>query len=181
MEKFVLTEKIMTNAKTYMSLAEKKDLAKDVALHCIDFIADKSNAPATTFLPFPRIVGENVALKLMLLQNVLLGHYLDIEVDIEKDAWESYDYYGGQHLINQIERYKADAKLKCKAFDLLADYKEFERMVNVEIYNLKILENDVLTRINKTIAVFATPEVLDNFTKQLKDIIENNKEQLAEA
>ena len=183
MEKFVLTKETMDKAITYMPLADKQQLAREVAEHCIDFVATRLQRENTPMLlATPQIKGENVALKLMLLQNVLLGHYLDIEIDVEKDAWETYDYYGGQHLINQIERFKADAELKCKAFDLLADYKEFERMVNVEIYNIKVYENDAINRLNKALALVLTPENVEKIREQLKTAIaENNKEQVVEA
>lgn len=166
---FELTKEAMAKAKTYMPLREKETLAKQIAELSLDNIDTKKLGVANELVALPQLKEENLARKSCLLLNTLLGFYFDIELDAEKDGAELYDEYAGGHLLNQIERFKTDAELKFKAFDILSDYKEFKKMVDIEIYNLKTVHNDGLTRLLRGLSLFATPELVEQMTAKLKD------------
>ena len=79
------------------------------------------------------------------------------------DRWlmsaDDYDWVGGVQLINQIDRMKKQSDtLRDKAYDLLADYRDLEKMMNTEINaNLSIM-NDVVARMSMSAASAMTPE-----------------------
>ncbi len=111
-----------------------------------------------------------------MLLNVLLAHYFDIKVEEMNN--EVYDFYMGNHLLNQLERFKTNATYKTKAFDILTDFKTIKRMVDVEIYNIKAKENDALERFMKGLSLFSAekitndPEYLKNMTEEIKKFVE---------
>lgn len=166
---FELTRDKLAAAKTYMPLQTKRALANEVArasirpmkqvrwngIHIIpdeDYDADKDPTA------LPDLMEEDVALKNALLLNILLGYYLDIEINPEDGADEIYDYYAGGHLLNQIERFKSDRELKNIAFDLMDDFREFKKMVDTIIFNQKQNANDPLKRFDAMLTVFSTPD-----------------------
>ena len=114
-----------------------------------------------------------------MLLNVLLSHYFDIKVK-QMDA-KTYDKYMGNHILNQLERYKANPEYKEKAFDIITDFKVIRRMVDTELYNLKTKENDILERFMKGITLFSAeqmqnnPEYLNKLTNEIKSFIETAK------
>ena len=73
------------------------------------------------------------------------------------------------HIFDQLERLKSKVKpeLRGKIFDILSDYKEFEKAYNTEIYGMLQVANDSLTRTMETIYTAATPE---NMQKLLTDV-----------
>lgn len=186
MEYFTLTREILAKANTYMPLGDKKALASDIArasvrpmkqvrwdgIHIIpdeEYDADKDPTA------LPDIMEEDIATKNALLLNVLLGYYLDIAVDPEADSAEVYDYYAGGHLLNQIERFKSDRELKNIAFDLMDDFRDFKKMVDVMIFNHKTNANDPLKRFDAMLSVLATPDNL----KALVDSVQADGDALA--
>lgn len=180
MENFVLTEEIMQKAKTYIPLADKGTLAKDIALQCVcEADTAMQNWIGEKFLPLPHLKQENTELKEILELSVFLGAYLDIDVDATKNSYDNYDFYVGGNVFNQLERFrtyiavgdkeKTDA-IRTKAFDIIADFKTFKKMVDREICNLKEAENDGLARFMAAIAVYASPESIKAALEQLKDI-----------
>ena len=173
MEVFTLTKDLMAAARTYMPLDTKKVLAETIADKCVKPMArlkwdgihirpkteedEKKNDPTA----LPDLMEEDVALKMCLLQNVLLGYYFDIELDENPEpdhVYEQYDYYAGGHLLNQIERFKSDRDVKNAAFDLMEDFREFRKMVDTIIYNYKMNANDPLKRFDAMLTVFSTPQ-----------------------
>lgn len=185
MENFELSKEVLQKANTYMSLAQKTILAELVARRSVKPIrglaTEKESKEQSAFIAIPSVVGEDSDMKEKLLLNVLLSHYLDIAVP-EMDN-NIYDFYMGGHLLNQLERFKTDSELKIKAFDILADFKQFKKMVDIEIYNIKTKENDVVERTLKGVSLFAAekitenPELIDKFTDELKKAVENLKVQ----
>jgi hypothetical protein len=184
MEVFVLTKDMMGAARTYMPLETKKVLAETIADKCVKPMArlkwdgihirprgegETANGHDPTALP--DLMEEDVALKLRLLQNVLLGYYFDIELNENPEAeqvYEQYDYYAGGHLLNQIERFKSDRDVKNAAFDLMEDFREFRKMVDTIIYNYKMNANDPLKRFDAMLTVFSTPENIRAMVNELQ-------------
>ena len=171
---FNISKKMMRNAVTYMPVAAKRDLAKDIARLCVEGqdVAER-NKPGESLLAFPPMLAEDIALKNMLLLNTLLGHYFKVDIpenDEEGkplDSFLRHDYYAGGHILNQIERFKSDDEFRSKAFNILADYKEFKKMVDTEIFNLKERNNDVLARFVAAIQIYSDPKVIKELMEKL--------------
>lgn len=177
MEYFEVTKEMMERAQTYMPLQTKKELAETIARGCVRpmkrvrwdgvHVSDLSE-PADDPSALPDLVEEDLALKMCMLQNVLLSWYFDVEMDEDKVSFEQYDYYSGGHLLNQIERFKSDKDLKNKAFDLTEDFREFRKMVDTIIYNQKMNVNDPLKRFDAMLTVFASPDNLKALIAELQ-------------
>lgn len=167
---FMITDEIMQNAVSYMPIEEKQELAKTIAQQCVmDIPTAKQNLEGEKFLALPYIKGEDKEIKSMCLLNVLLLHYLKISIETPMDE-KIYNYYAGGAILNQIERYKSNFNLKSKAFDLLADYKEFRKFVDVEVNNLIAVNNDILARLMASISIFSNPDNVKKAVEELQKI-----------
>lgn len=177
---FELTKDMLKGAKTYMPLAVKRELAHEVAYACVKpmkrvkwdgvHILPQDEAEALRDDPsaLPDIMEEDIALKMCLLQNVLLSWYFDVDMDPGEDAYALYDRYAGSHLMNQLERFKSDRETKNIAFDLTEDWREFKKMVDTIIYNYKMAANDPLKRFDAMLTVFSSPENLQALLTELE-------------
>lgn len=107
------------------------------------------------------------------MQNVLVGYYLDIEINEKDNFYEVYDYYASGNLISQLEGFKTDIEVKSIAFDLLNDYKNFKKMVDTEIYNSKNIENDLLNRVLRGLTLIGADKIITKpeMLQQIKDEI----------
>lgn len=167
---FEITDEIMQNAIAYMPIEEKAAYAKTIAEQCVVAIPTaEQNVEGEKLFALPYIKGENRELKALCLMNVLLSHYLNIEVATPFNE-EQYNYYASGSILNQIERYKSNFDLKNKAFDLLADYKEFRKFVDIEINNLIEVNNDTFARFIAAISVFSSPENITKAVEELKKV-----------
>lgn len=182
---YKITKESLMNAVTYMPLRTKIDLSKDIAALCLENIdTDEQNKVGESIIALPHLKGENLALKNILLLNTLLGFYLDLDLP-EKDGdgndidpYDLFDFYAGGHLLNQIERFKADPDVKDKVFDLLSDYKDLKKIVDTEIYNQKSNVNDIIPRMAASIAVLGSPETMKQVIEELKRVSEEKTEEL---
>jgi hypothetical protein len=169
---FELTDEIMSKAVVYMPIEEKSDLAKEVAKKCVvDIPTAEQNLEGEKFLALPYIKGEDRELKSLCLMQILLSYYLELSVEMPFDE-EKFNFYAGGSILNQIERYKSNFDLKNKAFDLLADYKEFRKFVDVEVNNLIAVSNDTLARLTASIQIFSTPENIKKAVQELQKVSE---------
>lgn len=174
MEKFIITPKMLSHAKTYMPLATKSLYAKTIAKEVIGEIptADQ-NVKGEEILALPNLRFEDVVLKKQRLMEVFLGFYFGINVFKDKNGKdrafgeEEYDIYGRSHIFNQVERYK-HGDLKDVAFDLLYDFKEFRKMLDFEIAVRKEVNNDTLSRFLAGIQTMSNPENIKELVSQLK-------------
>lgn len=180
MEYFELTPEIMEKATTFMPLNQKTILAELIARKCLKPIKPLNEETSIDkFLVFPSVIGEDNYQKECMLLNVLLAHYFDIKVEEMNN--KVYDFYMGNHLLNQLERFKTNAVYKTKAFDILTDFKTIKRMVDVEIYNIKAKENDALERFMKGLSLFSAekmtndPEYLKKMTDEINKFVESTK------
>lgn len=177
---FFITPEIIENAKTYIPLAEKVANAQEIAE--LVFAPDEPDeseeqTPAQTALEligFRAVARENVIVKAVRLLGILVHDYLGIEFTDEKPF--DYDEYASSHILNQLERYKSFAEYRIKVFDLLADYKEYKKIIEAEIYNERTVRNDFLLRFNDELAANGDPKKLVELAKLPK---EASKEYLA--
>ena len=169
MEYFELTKDQMLNAQTYMPIADKISLARKISAKCVvPMKTAEQNKPADALIHLPMMMEEDCALKSILLLNVLLGFYFDIEITEKEDPYALYDYYAGGHLLNQIERFKSDRDTKDIAFDILDDFRDFKKMVDTMIFNEKTNANDPLGRLAASIEVLSTPENVKTLFEELQ-------------
>lgn len=184
MNEFKITKELILKAKSYMPLEEKIAYSTSIAENCLrDYKTADQNRVGEKFLALPYLKGEDMGLKSVLLMNVLLGFYFDIELktsDNSDDVYKEYNKYASGNILNQIERFKSDVEIKDKVFDLIADYKDFKKMVDTEIYNLKALNNDPIARLSASIQILSTPENIKLLSEELKKVTEEYENKLDE-
>ena len=192
---YKITKDDLKDAVTYMPLRTKIALSKDIAALCLeDLDTDEQNKVGESIIALPHLKGENLALKNILLLNTLLGFYLDKDLPMKEnngeeiDPYDLFDFYAGGHLLNQIERFKADPDVKDIVFDLLSDYKDLKKIVDTEIYNQKSNVNDIVPRMAAAVAVLGSPDTLTQVIEELKRIgeekdvlLEQKKQAMAKA
>lgn len=176
--KFEITKEMLLKAQTYMPLKFKQTLSRQIAENCVEKMPSTYPAAHELFHA-PKLAKENPALKSVLLLNTLLGFYFDITVPSEDEngkalnSYKVYDGYACSHPLNQLERFKSDFEVKNIVFDILSDYREFEKMVNNEIYARKTAYNDTPSRVLAFAALSFSPEQIN---KAKAEIIRINKE-----
>ena len=116
----------------------------------------------------PPMYGENGVIRSRYLLSALLRFYFRVDYEpVETDgfilALDDYDRWAANHPLNTIERMKSNAALKDKAFDLLADYRELERLLNNEIRKLSAAYNDTVSRLVAELSGNMTPEAIEAF------------------
>ena len=167
--RFEITEDMMRKAESYLSLSAKEAIVQTVLPGCVKRIFDYDYEKAAyqtkeddlpTTMP---MYGEDTAFKSRVVLGTVLHFYLGIDIgenlSIEPDV---YDLYAGSHVMNQIERFKANPELKSKAFDMLADIRDFEKRLNCAVYSLLQLKNDVGGRVLNALGVMMSQEALEN-------------------
>lgn len=181
---FKVTKEMLKNAITYMPLSIKKDVSKQIAGLClVDIDTDEQNKIGESIISLPHLKGEDLALKSILMLNTLIGFYFDQDLPDtdengeELDSFKKYDEYAGGHLLNQIERFKSDPEVKDIVFDLMSDYKEFKKMVDTELYNMKANANDPIPRFSAAVAVLGAPETMATIVEEIKKIGEERTEE----
>ena len=180
--RFEITEEMMRNAKSYIPLNAKEYIAHTSAPGCIKrifdydfnrgenggYLEEKDDLPTT--MP---IYGEDTAYRSRIVMGTVMRFYFDIDIGPNINIPnEDYDMYAGSHVMNQIERFKANPELKSKAFDMLTDIRDFERRLNCAIYSLLQLKNDVGSRVMTTLGAMMSQEALEGIIRNV-----NNAEQ----
>lgn len=159
-----ITEEMIKNAKSYIPILEKQEIARQIAKASIENLkVDDVNKGI-----LPELVGENMGMKEMLLLQAFLGNYFDIKA--EKYADTFYDEYNSDNVYNQLQRFKSNTELRDKCYDILDDFKLLRKMVSSEINNIKIVENDTLGRFMLSMSIGSDPETLKNALKDLSEL-----------
>lgn len=158
----LIMKEVFINAKSYVPLMQKEELVSYCAERCIDRVVVNTGEKFRG--DTPPMYRENGQRKRRYLLGILARAYLRLDFEgCGGDRWlmsaDDYDWVGGVQLINQIDRMKKQSDaLRDKAYDLLADYRDLEKMMNTEINaNLSIM-NDVVARMAMSAASAMTPE-----------------------
>lgn len=175
-ESFILTKDTMLAARTYLPLAEKMALVNENAPKCFDRLQIAADDDA-----MPTMYMENTALKSRYLMYALAAKYFGFEVETEQEngvpsdllTEEEYDYYAGGHIFSQIERFKSDAALRDRCFDLLSDYRDLERRMNAQIAGLLNVQNDPVMR--QSMLMRADMSALPVLMEELKKLSEQKE------
>lgn len=175
MEYKVLTKEDIQQANDYVNITDKMEFVTNVAMRCFDTmtIGGKSDN-VTGIIDVPPMYKENLDRKSRYLMGAFAKFYLNagFETEDENDEWlmsvPDYDYWQGGHVMNQIDRFKSDAELRNKCFDIISDYKDIEKKLNAEIFGLLHAMNDSVSRLVVSIESSSTPQSLQKGMEQLE-------------
>lgn len=164
---YVITEEMLRRARDYVPAREKEVFCSAAAQNCFDRMTVRASINGAE-VEMPPMYGENGMIRSRYLLSALLRLYFRAEYDpVEADGFilslDDYDRWASHHPLNTIERMKSRAALKDKAFDLLADYRELERLLNNEIRKLAAAYNDTVSRLVAELAGNMTPEAVEAF------------------
>ncbi len=170
---FKITEEIIIKSNDYIPLADKIAMAKIIAEECIKPVEiGVQKIQSDEFLTLPQLWEENILLKQIYLMKFLLENYLNINVSENFNSQE-YDKYAKDHVINQLERFKYEnTEYRYKVYDLLTDFKEFKKYLDIEIYNLKSNKNNGLERFFAGITILSNPENIKKMVNELDALSE---------
>ena len=173
-EKFVITKETVQNAKTYMPLDEKWNYAKVLSQTCLVEAGEQEKS-----MGLSPLWKEDNYLKAICVQNIFLSYYLGLELQ-EVATVEEFDRYAEGQYMNCLERFKNDPALKEKIFDMLYDFRELKKLIDVEIYQEKQVRNDSINRLLENMAKVSSPENFKAKGEELKSLlkeIEKSKEE----
>lgn len=187
-----ITEDVIRNATIYLPIAKKSALARTFAEDCISKVEIKlSNGGNSDLLP-PRY-QENPMMKSLFGMMTLLSQYLHVVEANEKGELsmspQEFDEWGEASIMNQLDRLKSskNPEIKNRVYDILDDYREFYRMLGVEISSLLANKNDFLVRFMQYFQTEITQEALkglmeglSNAANELKEYAETQKELTSE-
>lgn len=175
-KKLSLTEEgLRAKAKSYASLEVKKRFLSDCAMRCFD----KMEIGTENGEPLPPFYKENGVRKAKYMMSALVIIYLgERAVDFAgDDPWEltdeEYDAYAASFPVSQLERIKKttqDKDLRDKVYDLLADYRLLEKLLNAECYGLLPAMNDTLSRFQMMMTMQSTPEAMEAVMTSLDEV-----------
>ena len=168
----ITMKELFAKAHTYVPLMGKAAIVSHCAERCIDRVV--VNTGERFRGDVPPMYRENGQRKRRYLMGILARAYLRLDFEgCEEDKWlmsaDDYDLVGGVQLVNQIDRMKKQSDaLRDKAYDLLADYRDLEKMLNTEINANLAVMNDVVARMAMSSAAAMTPESM----KELVELAE---------
>lgn len=174
-KKIRLTEEwLAEHARSYIPMKEKEAFLKDVAVRCFD----RMEIGTENGDPLPPFYKENAVSKHKYMTAALMTLYLGIptDLDTENDPWSlteaGFELAARSFLTSQLERIKkrtADKELQDEIYDLLADYKLLEKLLNAECYGMLPAMNDTLSRFQMMMAAQTTPEAVETLLKATED------------
>ena len=176
MEYVKLTEQDVKKASTYVPLAAKIAFVEYAAERCFDRMNVTMNDGAALNLPMAPMYKENMGLKSRYLMGALVKSYLGKDYEpVENDDWlmaqDDYDRWAGGHVFNQLERMKGcGGQVREIIFDLLADYRDLEKRLTVEMRGMLGVMNEPVNRILATMQSQTTPEAFARGKAKLEEL-----------
>ena len=174
MDFFKITETMIEKANKYVPIIQKVEFVEYASERAFDRveigIGGEKRDPS-----IPPYFKDNVQRKNRYLLGAFLKLYLGVEyTPVEDDKWilsaDDYDRYAGSHIFNQMERMKGSTKTRDFAYDILADYRMIEKMLNTEIYNMLQVMNDPVTRFVSVLSKKSSPETMKQQMEELKNL-----------
>lgn len=177
MKKEPTMKDIFKNAHVYMPVMQKAQIASHCAERCIDKVVVSTGEKFRGDVP--PMYRESGQRKRRYLAGILIRGYLRLDFDgAEGDEWllsaDDYDAVGGLQLVlNRIDRMKKQGDaLRDKAYDLLADFRDMEKLLNTEINADLAVMNDVVARMAMSAAGAMTPESLNELAEMAEKLKE---------
>ena len=174
MAKF-LTEEDILKAKSYIPISDKAACARVYADKCIDKV-EITIGTGEQKDALPPLYQENPLLKSLYGMLFLLERYFGkLEPDKNGEITftrEDYDEWGEGSVFNALERMKASKNIEVrnKAFDIVADYREFYRMLGTEIASILAAKNDLLSRLTMYFTAQITPDTFKELLSSLSQV-----------
>ena len=169
--KILLTKEMVVAARDYIPNAVKEAWVSDNAAKCFDKLAINGTDGESV----PPMYMLNTGLKARYLMGALIGMYLNITYDVDSSdepsllmSEDAYDMWASSHVLNQIERWKRDAEIRDKCYDLLADYKDLEKRMSTQINSLLNVMNDNVLRQNE----YVNAQMMEQLPALLKQVEE---------
>lgn len=175
----ITMKEVFAKANAYVPLMEKAAIVSHCAERCIDRVVVDTGERFRGDVP--PMYRENGQRKRRYLMGILARAYLRLDFDgCEEDKWlmsaDDYDLVGGVQLVNQIDRMKKQSDaLRDKAYDLLADYRDLEKMLNTEINANLAVMNDVVARMVMSSAAAMTPESMKELVELAEQVQKGTK------
>lgn len=171
-DEFRITKEIMQNATTYIPIALKELIASTLARGCVretGAIRPEDMEIEPDMFGLEPVYCESTLNKARSMMGILLAFYLKLRSDDDSIMCDIdvYDQWAGAHVLNQIERYKA-GDMREKAFDLLSDYREMEKMLNSAIYSVLREMNDPVKRLVHSVGAMSNEEALKNAIEMME-------------
>lgn len=181
----ILTANDINKAKTYVPLVKKMDIVSTISERCFETLNITANADGSQ-MPMPPVYRENTFIKSRYLMGIFAKLYLCDEFGVEGDdeylmAVDEYDKYAGGHIFEQLNRFKSDATIRDKCFDMFNDYKDICWRLDNSIKGLMLAMNDPVSRAMATITSSMTPDSIQNAVSGFETAqheLENLKERL---
>lgn len=172
-----ITEDIILNATLYIPIAKKSALARTFAEDCISKVEIKLNDDV-----LPPRYQENPMMKSLYGMMTLLADYLhmlptDDDGNVSMNA-ATFDEWGEASIMNQLDRMKSskNQEIRNRVYDILDDYREFYRMLGVEISSILANKNDVLSRFMQYFQSEITPDIVKGLIDNLASVAQEAKE-----
>lgn len=165
-----ISEDDVRNAETYIPIGKKAEFVEHIGDNrCFQVLSISYGDEA-----MPPMYREDHELKSRYMLTAFLKMYLKKDVEtLEDDEWlmsrDEYDSWSSGHIMNVIERYKSNKDLRDKIYNMLSDYKDLEKRVNLELYGRLNVMNDVLLRVIQKLGEKITPESLTQLTDSFKE------------
>lgn len=170
----------LKKADTYIPLARKVAIVRILAPGCVEQVDMRLERDKAGVQPMPPRWQESTLGKRLVMSYVLAGLYLHkIDVDGLYQKEPTFDFTARQYdtfsqLYSQLECFRRDrdpeSEAKAAAAAILSDYKDFEKLLNAEIFNILQAKNDTCTRMVEMFMAQTTPEAIQNATDALKQV-----------
>lgn len=177
----IITEDIIARADTYIPIDIKSVMAREFAKDCISevqiFVEKDGGKDA-----LPPRYQENPKQKSLYGMMTLLCNYLHVISGDEKGELtftsSDFDDWGKACVMNQLDRFKSSKNLdiRNKVYDILDDYREFYRILGVEIAALVANKNDGLSRFLQYFQSSITPDMIKDVFSQFTNTLGEIKE-----
>ena len=112
----------------------------------------------------------------------LLTNYLhmlptDDDGNVSMDA-ATFDEWGEASIMNQLDRMKSskNQEIRNRVYDILDDYREFYRMLGVEISSILANKNDMLSRFMQYFQSEITPDLMKGLMDNLTSVMQEAKD-----
>ena len=184
MEFVKITEDIVRKANAYAPIEEKEAFVEHCAQKCRNSVTINLGEEADN-MAMPYMYTEDVFRKSRYLMGAFLTFYLsfDGDRDLETengDKWlltqKCYDLFAESQVMNQLERFKGNAELRDKVFDLLRDYRDLEKKLNTTIYNNLTVMNDPINRMFLKISMDTSEQAMEEQKKNLAELVKEFEE-----
>lgn len=181
MESIVITKEIIERASDYIPLLQKTEMAEAIAQYCIARVKMERVDKSGNRHPLPDRYQERQLLTNLYLMGILAHEYLHIPYDGDNASKDdvpyyhlmmplnTYDLYASSHVINQLEKLKADKDCKDKVFNILYDYRKLQRMIYDEIAFASDHQNDLVWRFLEVIEEGAKQAAYDAVNESFDD------------